>query len=105
MELSVVYIHVSSLILQTIRKSESVLLIIYGLHSYDFVTTECYLQLYEIMVLLPVLGVLLRNLKWTRQVQNGIVNSVRRIFINTYLTMFAQLGMLYTEERLLLVVL
>ena len=105
MELSVVYIHVSSLILQTIRKSESVLLIIYRLYSYDFVTTECYLQLYEIRALLPVLGVLLRNLKWTRQVQNGIVNSARRIFVNTYLTMFAQLGMLYTEERLLLVVL
>jgi hypothetical protein len=74
-------------------------------HSYDFASTECYLQLYEIRALLPVRGVLLQNPKWTRQVQNGIVNSVRRTFVNTYSTMFARLGMLYTEERLLSVVL
>ena len=56
--------------------------------SYNFSTTECYLQLYEIRALLPVQDVSLQNPRWTRQVPNEIVNSARRMFVNTYWTTF-----------------
>ena len=63
------------------------------------------MQLYEIKALLPVQDVSLQNPRWTRQVPNEIVNSARKMFINTYSTTFARLRKLYTEEQLLSAVL